>query len=246
MGTEVKARGLRAYLLRRLGRTGEALRQAQENLELDPFDFVSGNERIRLEGDQRGEKRQALNEEAWERAEELLQRAFVYPENLGEGKLEGTKDNHLYYHLGLALEGQGRDAEAKECFESATLGTDEPAGAMYYNDQPADMILYQGLAYLKLGKAREARARFCRLIDYGERHLEDPVKIQYFAVSLPEFLIFDEDYALRNRTPLLLPDGSWKSGTGRCRKAAGYLKEAVQTEPSHMMCRVYQRRYFQS
>lgn len=122
---------------------------------------------------------QALNEEAWERAEELLQRAFVYPENLGEGKLEGTKDNHLYYRLGLALEGQGRDEEAKECFESATLGTDEPAGAMYYNDQPADMILYQGLAYLKLGKVREARARFYRLIDCGERHLEDPVKIQY-------------------------------------------------------------------
>ena len=76
-------------------------------------------------------------------AEELLRKALSYPENLGEGRLEGTKDNHIYYHLGLALEAQGRDGEAQECFQKATLGTDEPAGAMYYNDQPADMILYQ-------------------------------------------------------------------------------------------------------
>ena len=54
----------------------------------------------------------------------------------------------------------------------------------YYNDQPADMIMYQGLAYQKLGSTREAKARFYRLIDYGEQHLKDQVKIEYFAVSL--------------------------------------------------------------
>lgn len=182
----------------------------------------------------------ALKEKDCKRAEELLRGAFVYPENLGEGKLEGTKDNHLYYHLGLALEGQGREEEAKVCFENATLGTDEPAGAMYYNDQPADMILYQGLAYLKLGKVREARARFYRLIDYGERHLEDQVKIQYFAVSLPEFLIFDEDYTLRNRAHCYYLMSLGNLGLGKEEKAAGYLREAVKIEPSHMMFRVYQ------
>ncbi len=182
----------------------------------------------------------ALKEKDYKKAEELLRKAFVYPENLGEGKLEGTKDNHLYYHLGLALEGQGREEEAKECFENAILGTDEPAGAMYYNDQPADMIFYQGLAYLKLGKVREAKARFYRLIDYGERHLEDQVKIQYFAVSLPEFLIFDEDYTLRNRAHCYYLMALGNLGLGNKERAAGYLREAVKIEPSHMMCRVYQ------
>ena len=32
-------------------------------------------------------------------AKELLEKALVYPENLGEGKLEGTKDNHIHYYL---------------------------------------------------------------------------------------------------------------------------------------------------
>lgn len=182
----------------------------------------------------------ALRRKDHKKAEELLGKAFVYPENLGEGKLEGTRDNHLYYHLGLALEGQGRTAEAEACFRNATLGTDEPAGAMYYNDQPADMILYQGLSYLKLGMAREARARFYRLIDYGERHLDDEVKIQYFAVSLPEFLIFDEDYTMRNRAHCYYLMALGNMGLGDSDKASAFLARAAAVEPSHMMCRVYQ------
>lgn len=182
----------------------------------------------------------ALRQRDDQKAEELLRKAFVYPENLGEGKLEGTRDNHLYYHLGLALEGQGRTAEAAECFRNATLGTDEPAGAMYYNDQPADMILYQGLSYLKLGRIREARARFYRLIDYGERHLNDEAKIQYFAVSLPEFLIFDEDYTMRNRAHCYYLMALGNMGLGDAGKASAFLSQAAAVEPSHMMCRVYQ------
>lgn len=175
-------------------------------------------------------------------AEELLRKALSYPENLGEGRLEGTKDNHIYYHLGLALEAQGRDGEAQECFQKATLGTDEPAGAMYYNDQPADMILYQGLAYRKLGRVREANSRFYRLLDYGERHLEDRMKIEYFAVSLPDFLIFDDDYTLKNRAHCYYLMALGNMGLGNKEKAAEFLEKAAETEPSHMMCRVYRSR----
>lgn len=172
-------------------------------------------------------------------AEEMLRRALVYPENLGEGKLEGTKDNHIYYRLGLALEAQGREEEASACFERASVGTDEPAGAMYYNDQPADMILYQGLAYLKLGRTREAKSRFYRLIDYGERHLEDQIRVEYFAVSLPDFLIFDEDYTRKNRAHCYYLMALGHLGLGDMQKAKKFLAEAQTVEPSHMMCRIY-------
>lgn len=201
--------------------------------------------------------KKALSEEQFTAAEEFLRKALYYPENLGEGRLEGTKDNHIYYHLGLALEAQGRAEEAEKCFLQATIGTDEPAGVMYYNDQPADMILYQGLAYLKLGKIREARSRFYRLIDYGERHLDDEMKIEYFAVSLPDFLIFDEDYTRRNRAHCYYLMALGNIGLGKMEevhsmeevysmeeghsmeKAAEFIQEAVAIEPSHMMCRIY-------
>ena len=118
-----------------------------------------------------------------------MEKALSYPENLGEGRLEGTKDNHLYYTLGLVMERLGEKEKAGECYEKATLGAMEPAGMLYYYDQPADMILYQGLAGEKLGRQIEANTRFYKLVDYGEKHIRDDVKLDYFAVSLPDFLI---------------------------------------------------------
>lgn len=175
----------------------------------------------------------------WKESEELLRKALLYPENLGEGKLEGTKDNHIYYYLGLVLDAQGRKEEAKECWEKASLGEQEPAGMMYYYDQPADMILYQGLALQRLGRKGEANARFYRLIDYGEQHMDDEVKIDYFAVSLPELSIFDEDLTRRNKAHCQFLIGMGRIGTGDRKEAEDCLKKALELDPNHMNARLY-------
>lgn len=183
--------------------------------------------------------KEALRRNAPKEAEELLRRALTYPENLGEGKLEGTKDNHVYYYLGVALAAQQRDEEAADCWQLASLGTDEPAGAMYYNDQPADMILYQGLARQQLGDKAGANARFYRLLDYGERHVRDTVKLDYFAVSLPDFLIFDEDYTKKNQAHCYYLMALAHIGMKNREKAGEFIKKALVIEPNHMMCHVY-------
>jgi tetratricopeptide (TPR) repeat protein len=128
-----------------------------------------------------------------------LERAIIYPHNLGEGKLAGTLDNHIHYYLGLAFDKLGEERKAQQHFGLATLGESTLSNAMFYNDQPAHMILYQGLAYLKLGEVKEAELRFKKLITYGEEHMEDHIKIDFFAVSLPDFLIFDDDLDQRNK-----------------------------------------------
>jgi len=132
-------------------------------------------------------------------AKDLLTRALIFPHNLGEGKLEGAKDNDIYYLLGLAERRMGNEAVAAAHFERAAMGNEEPAGMMYYNDQPADMILYQGLANRALGREERALSRFHKLIAYAEKHYYDEVKIDYFAVSLPDLQLFDEDLTRRNR-----------------------------------------------
>lgn len=55
-------------------------------------------------------------------AENLLERALIYPENLGEGRLEGTKDNHIYYYLGIVRKKSGRRDDAQKAFAMAELG----------------------------------------------------------------------------------------------------------------------------
>ncbi|MEY8334820.1 DUF5107 domain-containing protein [Lachnospiraceae bacterium 47-T17] len=172
-------------------------------------------------------------------AERYLLHALVYPKNLGEGKLEGTKDNHIYYHLGLALELQEKHDEAEVYFKKATLGTDEPSGGMYYNDQPADMILYQGLAFLKLGEEWEAYRRFDRLIDYGVKHLDDEVQMDYFVVSVPQFQVFDNDYTSHNRAHCYYLIGLGYLGYGKTDKANESFAKVVEIEPWHTDCRMY-------
>ena len=77
--------------------------------------------------------------EEYEAAEEYLKKALTFPKHLGEGKLEGTKDNNIYYYLGCVCAAMGRAKEADRYWKLATLGSSELAGAMYYNDQPADL-----------------------------------------------------------------------------------------------------------
>lgn len=177
--------------------------------------------------------KEKLAAEDYTSAGELLERALFYPENLGEGRLEGTKDNHIYYYLGCVKEALGDAEAAKTCFEKASLGEDEPAGMMYYYDQPADMILCKGLAQQKLGNQKAANACFYKLIDYGEKHIRDHMRIDYFAVSLPDFLIFEDNLNLRNEAHCCYLMGLGKLGLDRKEEAAAHFEEVLKRDKSH-------------
>ena len=60
------------------------------------------------------------------------------------------------------------------------------------------MIFYQALAWRRLGDEARADAIFQRLIAYGHDHGDEQVRTDYFAVSLPSFLVFNDDPTLRN------------------------------------------------
>lgn len=141
----------------------------------------------------------ALTKRNYEQALTLLNATEHYPENLGEGKLYGTQENDINYLKGCAYERLGMKTEAETYFHKATIGLSEPTLAVYYNDQQPDKIFYQGLAWRKLGDQNKAESIFKKLIQFGEAHQNDKVKIDYFAVSLPDLLVFDQDLSLRNR-----------------------------------------------
>ena len=127
-----------------------------------------------------------------------LTQAQQYPHNLGEGKLPGAQENDIFYWLGCAYEGLGDQEKAKQNWTEASRGLSEPSAAMFYNDQQPDKIFYQGLAWEKLNKPEIAKTVFEKLVNSGLEHEQDDVKIDYFAVSLPDLLIFEDNLKLRN------------------------------------------------
>jgi tetratricopeptide (TPR) repeat protein len=162
-----------------------------------------------------------------------FQKALTYPTNLGEGKLVGTQENNIHYYLGCAYELLGMETEATGHFQTASQGIAEPVSAMFYNDQPPDMIFYQGLAWHKLQNTREARRRFNKLIDYGEQHLFDRVRIDYFAVSLPDFLVFEDDLDKRNVVHCHYMLGLGYLGLQKFALARTHLTHVLQADPNH-------------
>ncbi len=165
---------------------------------------------------------------------QYLAETLTYPLNLGEGKLAGTPDNQIYYLLGVAYRLSGDSGRANAAFEKATLGSLEPTSQTYYNDQPPEMIFYQGMARRALGRVEEADAIFRSLVNYGRDHMDDAVQMDYFAVSLPDFLVFDTDLEARNRLHCHFIIGLGWLGLGSLAEAQREFDAVLAEQPDHL------------
>lgn len=172
----------------------------------------------------------AIAEKQFEHAIELLKETEVYPHNLGEGKLKNAEENEVHYYKGLAYSGLGDLANAKANFIQATLGSSEPVQAFFYNDQQPDKIFYQGLAWRELGDEDKARSCFNKLIAHGEKYLFEKCRIDYFAVSLPDLAIWDDDLNIRNQVHCYYVMALGHSGLGNEDQSAQYYQKVKQLD----------------
>lgn len=177
--------------------------------------------------------KKAIAEGRYADAVSLFEECLVYPHHLGEGKLYGAQDNDFYYLMGVAYDAMNQTDKARQCWLKATEGPTEPAAALYYNDAKPDKIFYQGMALLKLGRTGEANGRFHKLVNYGEKHLFDKVRMDYFAVSLPDLLIWEDDLQVRNEIHCKYMMALGYYGLGNKEKSNRYLKEAEALDINH-------------
>ena len=176
----------------------------------------------------------SINNKNYKKAIELLEKAKYFPENLGEGKLPGAQENDINYWMGAAYNGLNDENKAKKYWKMASEGLNEPAAVLYYNDQQPDKIFYQGLALLKLNEFGKARGKFNKLIDYGEKHIFDKVKMDYFAVSLPDLLIWEDDPDKRNRLHCLYLMALGYMGLNQTEKAEDYFNRVLSEDLYHI------------
>lgn len=144
----------------------------------------------------------------------------------------------------MAYEKLNHAEKAAVYFEKASSGLSEPQSAMYYNDQPPETIFCQGLALIKLGKKAKADIRFDKLISYADEHINDTVKIDYFAVSLPDFLVFDEDLNKKNRVHCLFMKALGLLGKSKKTEANEKFNEIFSLDNTHFAAHLYNMHNF--
>ena len=160
-------------------------------------------------------------------AEEALKHfadARAYPHNLGEGKHLLTPETHLDYFAGVALSQLGREQEALQCWSKA-VENKAPITWMNY---------YQALSYRALGRGAEAKRTLEAMRTFAERQMKAEVKIDYFATSLPNFLLFEDDLQKRNQIDCLFILALAELGEDNMERAAALFKRVLAMDRYHL------------
>jgi tetratricopeptide (TPR) repeat protein len=155
---------------------------------------------------------------------EHFESARHYPLNLGEGKHLLTLERDLDYFSGLAAQRLG-DSQLAERYWTAAAAPLPGVGPQAY---------FQAQALRALGDEQSARAIFVHLAQFAAKLLEAEPKIDYFATSLPNLLLFDDDLGKRNRIESALLSALAHDGLGEAEAAARLLEEAMAMDPNHL------------
>jgi tetratricopeptide (TPR) repeat protein len=156
---------------------------------------------------------------------EHFEAARHYPENLGEGKHRLTLERDLDYFSGLAAQMLG-DVELARHHWKAAAAPLPAVGAHSY---------FQALALRNLDDDGAARAILSCLAQFAERLARTEPKIDYFATSLPNLLLFDDDLVKRNRVDTLFLNALVNDGLGDAEKAAHQFEQLLAEDPNHLL-----------
>jgi tetratricopeptide (TPR) repeat protein len=147
-----------------------------------------------------------------------------YPENLGEGKHLLTLERDLDYLSGLAAAQLG-DVELARSYWKAAAAPLQALSTQTY---------FQIMALIALGEAVEASSLSSRLAELASTQMKTEPKIDYFATSLPNLLLFDDDLGRRNRIESLLLSALAEDAFGHRELAIGQLEEVVTEDRNHL------------
>ena len=151
--------------------------------------------------------------------------ARVYPRNLGEGKHLLTLERDLDYFSGVAAQQTGALEKARGYWTVAASPLVEPGPHTYF----------QALALRALGDEEASCAALKRLGRFAEERAQETPKIDYFATSLPNLLLFDDDLEKRNRIESTVLAALANHGLGASEKAVELLRQATAEDPNYLL-----------
>jgi len=134
-----------------------------------------------------------------------------------------TRETHLDYFTGLALSQTGREDEARRCWAKAA--DDSPITWLSY---------YRAMSLDALGRKQEALGLLNDMREFAQKQMEAEVKIDYFATSLPNLLLFEDDLQRRNQVDCLFLLALSELGLRNHERATELLNQVLSLDCNHM------------
>jgi hypothetical protein len=100
------------------------------------------------------------------------------------------------------------------------------------------MTYYRALAEMELGKEDSALRLLHQLHKMALAQLMAEVKLDYFATSLPNFLLFEDDLQKRNRVDCLFLIGLAHAGLRETTDAEKRFREVLSLDANHLGAQV--------
>jgi len=147
-----------------------------------------------------------------------------YPHNLGEGKHLLTLERDLDYFSGCAAAKLGDFKLARQHWDAAVAPLPSIGIHTYF----------QALALKALGKSETAHELLSGLADFARKQMLAEPKIDYFATSLPNMLLFEDDLRKRNRVESLLLSALASDALGDAETADRLLRDVLSEDPNHL------------
>src|SRR5579864_4706607 len=94
---------------------------------------------------------------------------------------------------------------------------------------------FRAQATRALDNQEEAQTLFVSLLEAARKQFGENPKIDYFATSLPNLLLFNDDLAKRNRSEARFLMALAHHGQGDTAKAVQMLESIIQEDPNHLL-----------
>jgi len=157
--------------------------------------------------------------------------ARSYPHNLGEGKHLLTLERDLDYLSGLSARKLGDHQLASRYWQAAAAPLPTLGMQSYF----------QALALRALGNADAAHVLLSDLAEFAATQMKKEPKIDYFATSLPNMLLFEEDIGKQNRVESLFLSALAHLGLGETEVSGQELEQVLAQDPDHLLAIETQR-----
>ena len=176
--------------------------------------------------------RTALERRHYGAALALFGQALTSPENLSEATHILANCSDIYYWLGMAWEGLGNNAKARQQRELAAAfkGDFQEMSVRPFSE----MTFYSALALKRLRREREASKLLRDLLAYAKKLAKMEAKIDYFATSLPTMLLFEDDLNFRQQTTALVLEAQARFGLGQKPATKRLLSQVLQRDPNNV------------